>query len=157
DLGTESWLGKQSRAVAMALLAIEKAIEDADHDGAPSPKTSTAALDAFAVLFGLPSNQGGYGRNGAVAASGGAGPVTGTNGTIYPDGALLLASDGVTQFKLSGSVTIPGMPPGSGSIAGKFVAVTSGSAGNLPLNAVLTWLSPPSGSDATVVLSTSGL
>src|SRR5262245_35778799 len=74
DLGTESWLGKQARAIAMALLALEKAIEDADHDAAPSPKTSTAALDAFALLFGLPSNQGGYGRNGATNASGGQAP-----------------------------------------------------------------------------------
>jgi hypothetical protein len=156
DLGTESWLGKQARAIAMALLLIQAAVEDADQDSSPGPKTSTAALDAFAVLFGLPSNQGGYGRNGAVAASGGQGPVTGTNSTAFPNGSFLLASDGVTQFALSGGVTIPGIPPGSGSIAGKFVAVTTGRAGNLAANSLLAWVSPPVGADATVMLS-SGL
>src|SRR4051794_17171665 len=85
DLGTESFLGKQARAIAMALLLIQAAVQDADQDSSPGPKTSTGALDAFAVLFGLPSNQGGYGRNGAVPASGGQGPVTGTNATSYPD------------------------------------------------------------------------
>lgn len=153
DLGTESWLGKQARAIAMALLALQKAIEDADHDGSPSPKSSTGALDAFAVLFGLLSNQGGYGRNGAVAASGGVGPATGTKGTIFADGLLLLASDGVTQLKLSGAVTIPGVPPGAASISAQFVAVTAGIAGNLPVGSVLTWVNPPVGADSTVQLT----
>src|SRR5262245_51386562 len=102
DLGTESWLGKQARAIAMALLSLRRTMEDPDHDGTPSAKSSTGALDAFAVRFGLLSNQGGYGRNGPVAASGGVGPATGTNGTIFADGLLLLASDGVTRIKLSG-------------------------------------------------------
>lgn len=152
DLGTESWLGKQARATAMALLALQKAIEDADHDGSPSTKTSTGALDAFAVLFGLLSNQAGYGRNGPVAASGGVGPATGTKGTIFADGLLVLASDGVTQIKLSGAVTIPGVPPGADSISAKFIAVTTGVAGNLPAGSVLTWVNPPSGADSTVQL-----
>lgn len=157
DLGPESWLGKQAYAVAMGLWLLQKAVEDADNDATPSTKTSTQRLDEFAEMFGLSSNSGGYGRNGAVAATGGAGPVTGINGTVFPNGSVLFASDGVTQFELSGAVTIPGVPPGSGSIAGSFIAITEGTDGNLPLNSVLAWASPPAGADATVTLSTSGL
>src|SRR3990167_6399295 len=153
DLGSESWIGKHVRALAMALLAIQKAIEDADRDGTPSSRTSTAALDGFAFLFGLPSNLGGYGRDGPVAATGGAGLCSGTNGTIFADQLLLFASDGATRIRLSGGVTIPGVPPGSGTMAGVFVAETTGTAGNLPIGSVLLWSAPPAGADATVTLT----
>lgn len=153
DLGPESWLGKQARAVAMALLQIQAGIEDADHDGTPGPLTSSLQLDAFAVLFGLPSNLGGYGRNGAVAATGAAGPASGTKGITFSDGLLLTASDSVTTFKLLGAVTIPGTPPGSDSATAQFVAVTAGIAGNLPIGSDLRWQSPPAGAEPTVTLS----
>lgn len=153
DLGDDSWLGKQSRAVAMALLLIQKGIEDADHDAVPGPLSSTLALDNFAIVFGLPSNKGGYGRNGAVAATGAAGNASGTKGITFSDGLLLTASDGVTTFQLQGAVTIPGIPPGTDNALAHFVAVTPGAAGNLSTGAVLRWQSPPAGGDATVTLT----
>ena len=153
DLGPESWLGKQARATAMALLLIQKAIEDADHDAVPGPLSSTLALDNFAVVFGLPSNKGGYGRNGAVAATGAAGNASGTKGITFSDGLLLTASDGVTTFELQGAVTIPGTPPGTDVALAKFVAVTPGLAGNLSVGSQLRWQSPPAGAAATVTLS----
>lgn len=156
DIGSESWLGKQARAIAMSLLSIQKAQADADADASPSTRSSRDALEGFAYLFGLPSNSATapYGSNVAVPATGGAGNCTGTKGTSFADGLLLLGPDGVTQFKLSGTVVIPGSPPGSGSIAGVFVAVTGGLAGNLPSGTSLTWISPPAGADAAVVLTT---
>lgn|SRR5574341_131798 len=153
DLGSESWLGKQWRALSMALLLVQKAVADADKDGTPSQDSSTAALDQFAYVFGVPKNTGGYGRDAATAASDGAGLVSGTNGTVFGDGLVLLASDGVTQVKTSGSVTVPGSPPGSGSVEASFVAVTTGTAGNLAVGSVLTFVSPPSGGSSTVTLT----
>jgi uncharacterized phage protein gp47/JayE len=152
DLGDESWLGKHVRAVAMALLLIQKAVSDADNDGTPSSRTSTAALDIFAFVYGLPKNTGGYGRDAATTSAGGTGQVSGTNGTIFTDGLLLLASDGVTQVKLSGSVTIPGSPPGTGVVLANFVGVTTGVAANLDTGSVLTFVAPPSGAASTVTL-----
>ena len=154
DMGTESFLGKTARAVTMALVGLQKAVADADNDASPSSKTSITKLDQFADLFGLPSNSGGYGRDGATTSSGGAASITGTNGTAVSDGATLTASDGVTVIALDGAVTIPGSPPWTGSATGAFIAVTAGTGGNLPVDEVLTWQSPPAGLDATVTLTT---
>ena len=153
DLGSEAWLGKQARALSMALLLVERSVQDADYDGSPTERTSTAALDTWAFIFGVPKNTGGYGRNDPSAASGGAGTLSGVNGTIFPDATPLLASDGVTRVRTSGAVTIPGVPPGSGTVAAQFVATTTGIAGNLAVGSVLTFVSPPAGADATVVLT----
>ncbi len=155
DLGTESYLGKKARAMAMGLLLLQKAMVDISADAIPSSATSTAALDQWALLLGLPNGDGsnGYGRKGATAASGGAGNVTGTKGTVVADQQALIASDGVTRFVLDGSVTVPGSAPGKGSIAGIFTATTTGPAGNLPAGSVLSWVSTPSGIDSTVTLT----
>lgn len=155
DLGTESFLGKIARATALAILQLEKSILDADNDSVPTNKTSTAALNNFAFLFGLSSGVAGqYGRKGAIAATGGLANCTGTNGTSFASGLLLTGSDGVTQFQLTGTVTIPGNPPGTGLVQGSFSAVTAGSVGNLAAGQVLTWQNPPAGADSTVTLST---
>lgn len=154
DLGSESWLGKQIRAISMALLSLQKSVGDADADGTPSARTSPARLDEFAVLFGLPSNSGGFGRDLAVAATGGAGTLRGTNATVYGDGLILYASDGATKIKLSGAVTLPGAPPGTSTAPGAFVAETKGNAGNLRIGSILTFASPPTGADSTVALTT---
>ena len=152
-LGKQSFLGKVARALAMALLGLQKSVEAVSRDAVPSDATSTAGLEDWAYAVGVPSSGGGFGRNPAVAASGGAGSCTGVCGTVFADGLLAIADDGTTQVKLSGTVTIPGAPPDSGSVAGQFVAVTAGVAGNLDAGTVLTWQSPPAGADATVTLS----
>src|SRR5574342_606347 len=124
DSGDGSWLDKIAKATGMALYSLQKAVLDADHDSTPNDKSSEAALEQFAVTFGLSDGAGNYGRKQATFASGGVATLSGTKGTTYTDGLVATASDGVTQISLSGTVTIPGSPPGTGTVAGSFVAVT---------------------------------
>jgi uncharacterized phage protein gp47/JayE len=144
--GRQNFLGKIARVVAMALFGLRRTAEAIDKDATPTDKTSSLGLDLWAFIFGVPSNAGGYGRNQATVATGGQAPITGTAGTVVPDGLLLTAADGVTQVKLSGSSVIP-------ATAANFVAVTKGSTGNLRSGTLLTWVSPPAGCDPTVALS----
>lgn len=151
--GLDDYLGKWARVLAMTLWSLKKSVEDADADAAPSDRSSDAALEAWCYLLGLPNGAGGYGRLVAQKATGGVGTVRGTKGTIFANGLQAFGPDGTTRFALSGSVTIPGTPPGSDSIAGNVIAVTAGAVGNLQAGARLTWISPPAGADASFVLS----
>jgi hypothetical protein len=154
DTSTESFIGKLARTFAMVALGIQKSALDADNDAVPSSKTSTARLDEFAYVFGvLADTAGNYGRKGATVAGGGVGTITGTKATVYTAGSLLVGPDGVTLFKLNSNVTIPGIPPGVGSVTGNFTAVTPGTVGNISVGSVLTWSNPPGGSDSTVLVT----
>jgi uncharacterized phage protein gp47/JayE len=154
DTHSESFLGKHARALAMTLLGFLQAVKAADDDAVPSERTSSAGLDAWAYALGLPADtSGSYGRKGPTAAGAGLGLCTGTLGTVFPDETVLTAPDGVTEVQLLGAVRIPGTPPGAGSVLGSFVAITKGKGGNLDAGTVLTWQSPPSGADSTVVLT----
>lgn len=148
-------IGRNSTAQALALFSLIKAVEDADREWPPNKNSSSGALQLAANTFGLPSNLGGYGPNGATLASGGVAPLTGAKGTTFPNNMLAVAADGVTQVSLSGAQTIPA-GSGTGSVNGSFVALTPGSSGNLPAGTPLTLISPPVGADTTVTLS-SGL
>jgi len=149
DLSTESFLGKVARAVAMGLVGLQKAVKDADNDSTPSQYTSSTALDNFAILFGLSDGESSYGRKKPTTATGGVAPFTGSNGTVYNNGTVLVASDGVTTFQvIDGPFTISGT-----SVTGHVAAVSAGSSGNLPSGSVLTWQSPPVGSASTITLS----
>lgn len=152
-LGLKKFLGRSARAMARVLWGSQKAVEDLDKDIVPSTESSTELLSSWATLIGLPDGDGGYGPLKTTAASGGAALLTGVKGTIYPNNATATAEDGTTQVKLSGGQTIPGSPPGFGSIAGSIIAVTKGVAGNLPAGTVLTWDNPPAGADATLTLT----
>lgn len=154
DTGPESFLGKNARMVARAISYFLVSLQSVDFDAVPTQSTSLTQLQNMANAFGLPSNAGGFGANGPTTASGGVALLTGTNGTVYNNGLLLTAPDGVTTLQLSGTYTIPGMPPGHGSISGNILAVTAGSAGNLPVGTVLSWQATPSGSDNTTTLTT---
>lgn len=143
----ESWIGKVSRCIAMAIWGFNQAAVGIDNDAVPSTKTSDVGMDNWGFAVGIPNGAGGYGRLGATTASGGIAPCTGGGATIWPDQSLLFAPDGVTVIKLVGQV---GPGPGTGS----FVAVTPGTVGNIGVGSQLTWQSPPSGSDPTVTLST---
>ena len=150
----ESFIGKTARAVGMAIFGLLGAVAAVDAESPPSERTSSVGLRAWAFLFGVPSDTAGdFGPKGPTVASGGQGLCTGTLGAVFPDGALLTAPDRETTIALRGAVTIPGSPPGAGSTVGSFVAVTPGSAGNLPAGTVLTWQSPPSQADSTVTLT----
>lgn len=154
DTHSESFLGKAARALARTILYLLSSLQSVDNDAVPSQKTSRVALNNMAFAYGLPSNAGGFGPNGPTAASGGLGPATGTKGSVIPDGTLLTGPDGQTVFKTSGSQTIPGTPPGSGSVNVNVVAVTAGSAGNLAAGQVLTFQAAPTGVDGTLTLTT---
>ncbi len=160
DLSTESFLGLTARSVAQSLLLIQAAVQRADWDGTPAyqqdadgtrrTRTSTEALDQWAYVFGLQSDvEGVYGRRGAIASSGGRGLPTGVLGTVFPDGAQLNDSTGQVIVQLNGpfTVTSPVSPDAF------FSAVTKGSASNLPIGSVLTWVSPPSGANPTMTLT----
>lgn len=153
DSHTESFLGKAARAVARSIAYFLISLQSVDQDAVPSTKTSMTALVNMAFAYGLPSNLGGYGANGAVAASGGQAQFTGTNGQPIPDSTQLLASDGVTVLQTSGLQTIPGSPPGTGTVTCAVNAVTAGAAGNLPAGAVLSLPSPPSGINGTATMT----
>ena len=137
-VGPRSFLGQFGRSIAQTLGAVQSAIADADRDGVPASeyvdgvlksRASTARLDEWAVIFGLPSNRaaGAFGRNGATTARNGAGPVTGTVGTIVAGGALLVDLSGQVQVQLVSGVTVGA----GGTIGGIFQATSAGAAGNL--------------------------
>lgn len=151
-LGAKRFLGKAARAFGLIIWQQQKSAEDIARDIVPSSQSSADALSDWAALLGLANGAGGYGRRVATTASGGAATLTGVNGTIYPDGILATAEDGVTQIALSGAVTIPA-GTGFGSIAAEFVSVTTGTSGNLPEGTVCTWESAPSGADAQFTLT----
>lgn len=161
-LGENSFLGDLARATAQLAGAIQAAQLAADKDAVPGTtvdldgvvkaRCSSAALDAWAFVYGLPTNRGPgkYGRNGAQAATGGAGPVLGVPGTIVPAGSLLIDPSGLVVLQLAAGVVIPG----SGTIQGVFNATTPGAASNLPVGTKLTWQSPVMGLDPSVTLGT---
>lgn len=151
----ESFIGKMARVLGGLALGLIQAFESVDNDAIPNDKTSTEGLDRGANTYGLSTGTPGqYGRRAAVAATGGVATFTGTNGTVWPDATELVGPDGETLFTLDGAVTIPGTPPGTGSVSGNVKATTTGTAGNLDVGAVLTIPSPPSGGDGSATLTT---
>ena len=119
DISPDSFLGKLARAMAMLVIGIEKAVKDADNDATPSKSSSKAALDQWAVVLGVSDGsgvEGSYGRKKATGAAGGQATLTGTNGTVYPAGLKLTASDG-TILKLANTLTIIS----GGSVAGAII------------------------------------
>ena len=149
DTGPDSWIGKQGRAIALALWGLKNTVSDVDTDASPSQSNSDAKADDWAFIFGVPNGAGGFGRRASTYATGAQVLLTGTPGVIFPDQMIALAPDGKTQFKLSGAQTIPG----GGSIAGSFVASTPGTDGNLPVGTKLAFQSPPAGGASSAALT----
>jgi len=163
DLGEYSFLGKVARASAQALLLLQADVDAADGDACPAYQTeddgtirsraSSAALDRWAFVFGLPSDVAGiYGRRGAVAAAGGIGDPTGLAGTTYAAGAQATDPTGQVVVALQDAFVVGTTAAGSS----RYAAVTKGAAGNLTAGTILSWVSPPVGGGLTVTLS-SGL
>ena len=150
DLGPRGFRGLIARSVAWTVYALLQAFARVDRDAVPTDDTGKEGLDRWAIALGLDNGDGGYGRRKADTAAGGVGTITGTGGTVYTAGLQLTASDGTTIVKLDGNVTLPG----GGSASGSFSAVTAGAVGNLDVGEVLTWISPPAGSNPTVTLTT---
>lgn len=150
NLGTEGFLGKTWRALAMAIWSFDKAVQNADYDATPTDSTSTAGLNNWAQVLGLPNGAGSYGRKGATFATGGKVHATGTNGVVIANGTQAIGSDGVTNFEtINGPYTIAG-----GVATCDMIATTAGTAGNLDVGEVVTWISPPAGLDASAAVTT---
>lgn len=157
----KSFLGHTARALAQLVAALQQAQKQAYYDGIPGyqldydgiirSRCSSQALDNWAFTFGLKSNRGAgkYGRNAAVAATGGQGQVTGVVGTLVPAGTQATDPSGQITVALVSAVTIPL----SGTITGTFNSQVTGAASNLPINTVLRWVAPPVGCNPTVTLS----
>lgn len=161
DLTDRGYFGLLARAFAQVVVLAQYGIEQADNDGTPAyqqaadgtvrSKCSSQALDGWAFVFGLPSGTPGiYGRHIATVSTGGSAIPTGTVGTVVPAGTLAVDSTGQVTVKTTAAVTLNG-PPNTNSVP--FVSVTTGSAANLPVGSVLTWVSPPAGLNATVTLT----
>ncbi|MFO0578706.1 MAG: baseplate J/gp47 family protein [Polyangia bacterium] len=161
DLSDRGYFGLLARAfaqtVVLAQYAIEQAADDSvpayqqDADGNVRSRCSSAALDAWAFVFGLPSGRPGvYGRRGATVSTGGLGTPSGTAGVLIPAGTQ--ATDPTSQLVVQtvAAVTLNGPP---NTLPVQFVSVTEGAKANLPAGTVLTWIAPPVGLASTVVLS----
>lgn len=123
-----------------------------DADGNVRSRCSSAALDAWAFVFGLPSGVPGiYGRRGATISTGGTTTPSGTAGTVVPAGTQAADSTGQVLVQTTAAITLDG-PPNTQSVG--VISVTAGAAANLPVGSLLTWVSPPAGLAATATFST---
>ena len=162
DLGDRSYLGLEARLFAQGISLLLRAVLDADNDAIPAyqqdadgnirSKCSTAALDAWAFSFGLPSGVTGiYGRKSAIGSSGGAGvPVCSIGGTLIPALSQLVDTTGQVLIETTADLTTDG-PPNTLTVSLR--SVTTGEAANLPVGSVLTWVSPPVGVSSTMILT----
>ncbi len=150
-VGQSSYAGQRARALSQLLAQVLASAEQYQRDslpvvtyvdGVPTTQTSSAALENWAYTIGVPSNLGGYGRNGAVPATGGTATGTGSvPGTPISSGAVLSDPSGQVLLQLRTGVVVNG----SGNISIVVDAVTTGSAGNLAVGTRLKWQSPPVG------------
>lgn len=150
DTSTESFLGKISRAEAQALWTIQKKLERVSVDSVPQRGAAYAALSNWANAIGLSNGAGGYGPLVAVAATGGVVTATGTPASTIPNGTAVVGGDGTTQFITVGLATIGG----GGTASVNLNASTAGVAGNASAGAKLRFVSPPSGVQALLTVST---
>lgn len=161
DLSKTSFLGKLAAVLAGMMMGLHRSVLSADADAIPSSQSSSTALDRWATLLGLYSTTSGvYGRKSATVSQGMTITVTGERGITYSAGSTLVASDGVTKFELDEAATIAGSAPGTGTAYDSggnlpsITATTKGIAGNLESGDILTWESPPAGSDGTCTVAT---
>ena len=79
-------------------------------------RCSSAALDAWAFVFGLPSGVAGrYGRRGATVSTGGMTIPTGTAGTLVPAGTQAVDSTTQILVQTTAAITLDGRPTRSAS------------------------------------------
>jgi len=162
DLSDKSFFGLLARAMAQGTMLLMDSVYDADSDSVPAyaqdsdgtqlSRCSSAALDAWAITYGLPSLVAGvYGRKGAQGSSGGAGvPTCSIAGTLISAGDQLTDSTGQVTVRVVADVTTDG-PPNTLAVA--LESVTTGAAANLPIGSVLTFTAPPVGVSASLTLT----
>lgn len=163
DLSDKSFFGLQARALAQTIMLLLDGVADADNDSVPAyqqdsdgtllSNLSTAALDSWAITYGLPSGVPGVlGRRGATGSSGGSGiPVCTLAGTLIPAGSQLVDSTGQVTIQTTDAINTNGPP---NTVAVTLVSVTTGVAANLPAGSVLTFVSPPVNVSPSLTLTT---
>ncbi len=150
DTTTESFLGKLARAEAQGLWSYEKKLQRISLDTVPNAQSTYARLSDWATVLALPNGAGGTGPLVATPATGGVGTATGANGATVPNNAPIIAPDGSTV----GVIVNGPYSVGAGlTVSVDFNFTTPGSAGNLSLPAVVTFISPPSGLQATIAVN----
>ncbi len=162
DLSEYSFFGLLARAFARFFVLAQEEIYQADADsvpayqtdadGVPRSRCSTAALDAWLFVFGIPSGVPGiYGRRQATVSSGGLGiPSVSAPAVLLPANTVASDPTGQILVKTVSATTLNGPP---NLIPVQMVSVTTGLAANLPVGTVLTWQSPPAGLNATMALT----
>jgi len=162
DLSGDGFLGRQARMVAQAIVLFERAVENADKDAVPAfrqdadgtvlSNCSSAALDAWAIVYGLPTGQSGiYGRRVATGSSNGAGvPTCSVNGTVIAAGTQLTDPTGTVTVQTTAAITTDG-PPNTVPVG--LISVTTGKQANLSVGTVLTFTAPPANVGSTMTLS----
>lgn len=162
DLSDKSFFGLLARAMAQGTMLLMDAVADADADSVPAYKQdsdgtllsrcSSAALDAWAITYGLPSGTAGvYGRKGAQGSSGGIGlPTCSIGGTNIGAASTLTDSTGGVTVATTAAIVTDG-PPNTLTVS--LISTTKGAAANLPVGSVLTWTAPPAGVSSTMTLT----
>lgn len=165
DLSDRGFLGLLARAFARFFVLFQSQLLQASNDAIPAyqqdadgnlrSKTSRAALEQWAYVFGLPSDVAGiYGAKGpTIATRGVAIPGATLAAVLIPAGTQAKDSTGQIVAETVSAVTTDG-PPNTQPI--QLISVTKGSKANLSAGSILTWLAPPVGLTATFTL-TSGL
>lgn len=162
DLTDKSFLGLNSRAQAQAMMLFMYAVLQADNDSVPAYKQdsdgtllsrcSSAALDYWAITYGLPSGTVGlFGRKGATGSSGGAG-IPGTTAAAIPiaAGTQLTDPTGTIVLETVDLIVTDG-PPNTVAVALR--SVTTGAQANIPAGVVLTFVTPPANVNSTMILT----
>jgi hypothetical protein len=162
DLSDRSFFGLLARAFARFMVLAQQQILQVDQDSVPAyqqdadgtvrSRCSSAALDAWAFVFGLPSGTPGiFGRRGATVSTGGVGTPTVTGAAVLvPLGTQATDPTGQVVVQTTAAVTLNGPP---NTLPVQFVSVTKGATANLPTGTRLTWTTPPVGLSSTVLLS----
>jgi len=148
----DSYFGKHTRALSMALLGFIKRLATVARNQVPGYDNDLQGASAWGDTVGIPSNNPNsrYGPNVARPAAGGVGTASGTPGSPIADGTDLVDSTGQVFFKTSGLKTIGA----GGTIGVDIVAVTPGKAGNLDAGNILQFVSAPAGVQQQVQLTT---
>lgn len=150
----EDFLGKLARAEAAGFYALQQRLRRVSLDAIPQQGSTYAALSSWATAVGLADGEGGYGPKKATAATGLQAAATGTVGSVVWDGLgdppILTGPDGVTLFELTAAATI-GV---TGSVTISLNATTTGTAGNLSADDVVTFQAPPANVQATAIITT---
>lgn len=158
---SESLLGKWAAALAGVIWSLHDKVQQVDWDATPQDSSTYEALALWAYDLGIgDGTASGFGPLGATEALGLTVLVSGTPATVVWNGVApaptLVAADGVTLFEMTAAATIGG----GGTVSTVINATTAGTAGNLDVGDVVTFVSTipgvTSATSVTVAATTAG-